>query len=284
MADRTVRLGVPVVFFVVVFAPLVEYVDSDNTGWSKGFPAFAVHIWRKPAPGPTWFLAVLLLLSGVYAVVRTLLPRRAPAAAPMRACQLALAALFIVVASYPIRIAVPFGEEYQHLALGQAASWVTGFTLGVVGAEHGWFEQVSSAAAHRLFLVAWSAAGAVVLLFGATAAFRGGDVDVLFGGGSWESLILLLVEAPLVIAMSLWLLDAFRRHITRQGGLMRELSRAAFAAFIVHQVIAVGSVLATHHVRWPAEIEYPVAAALAVIGSFAVRALVVRLPGVSRIV
>jgi glucan biosynthesis protein C len=78
MADRTVRLGVPVVFFVVVFASLVEYVDSDNTGWSKGFPAFAVHIWRNPAPGPTWFLAVLLLLSGVYAVVRTLHPRRAP--------------------------------------------------------------------------------------------------------------------------------------------------------------------------------------------------------------
>jgi hypothetical protein len=93
-----------------------------------------------------------------------------------------------------------------------------------------------------------------------------------------------LVEGPLVVAMSLWLYDAFRRHVTRQGRLMRQLSRAAFAAFIVHQIVAVGAVLSTRLVPWPAEIEHPVAAALAVIGSFAVGALVVRVPGVSRIV
>ena len=65
---------------------------------------------------------------------------------------------------------------------------------------------------------------------------------------------------------------------------MRQLSRAAFAAFIVHQVVAVGAVLSTRLVAWPPEIEYPLAAILAVIGSFAVGALVIRIPGVSRIV
>lgn len=58
LIDRTVRLGVPVVFFVLVFAPMVEYADSDNKGWNKGFLAFIPYIWKHPAPGPTWFLAV----------------------------------------------------------------------------------------------------------------------------------------------------------------------------------------------------------------------------------
>lgn len=179
---------------------------------------------------------------------------------------------------------MPFGKEYQHLALGQAGAWVTGFVLGVLGAERGWFEHMTTAMARRMFRIAWSGVALIVILVAVTAAMHGGDIDPLTGGGSWLSLLEVLVEGPLVVAMSLWIYDTFRRHVTGQRRLMRELSRAAFAAFIVHQVVAVGAVLSTHLVPWPPEIEYPIAAALAVIGSFAVGALIVRIPGVARIV
>ncbi|HEX5188673.1 MAG TPA: acyltransferase [Streptosporangiaceae bacterium] len=284
LIDRTVRLGVPVVFFVLVFAPIVEYVDSDNKGWNKGFLAFIPYIWKHPAPGPTWFLGVLLLLSAIYAVVRTVHPRPTLSPTPMRARHLVIAAATIAITSYFIRIAVPFGEEYQHLALGQAGAWVTGFVLGALGAERGWFEHMTPATARRMFRIAWSGAALLVFLVAMTAAVHGGDLDPLFGGGSWLSLLEVLVEGPLVVAMSLWIYDTFRRHVTGQRRLMRQLSRAAFAAFIVHQVIAVGAVLSTRLVPWPPEIEYPIAAALAVIGSFAVGALIIRIPGVARIV
>jgi len=46
----------------------------------------------------------------------------------------------------------------------------------------------------------------------------------------------------------------------------------------------VGLVLATHHVQWPPEIEYAAVGVLGVIGSFAFGSLMVRLPGVSRVV
>lgn len=67
------------------------------------------------------------------------------------------------------------------------------------------------------------------------------------------------------------------------GRLARELSRAAFAAFVVHQVVLVCLVLASRQVPWPPEVEYLLLAVLGVIGSFGLGALVVRLPGVSRI-
>lgn len=51
----------------------------------------------------------------------------------------------------------------------------------------------------------------------------------------------------------------------------------AFVAFVVHQVVLVGIVLATRHVRWAPEIELPIAAAIAVFGSFGIGALLVRL-------
>jgi glucans biosynthesis protein C len=155
---------------VFVFAPIVEYVDSDNEGWSKGFLAFVPYIWRHPAPGPTWFLAVLLLLTALYAVGRTAYPRRTSSPAPMRARHLVMAAAAITITSYFIRIAVPFGEEHQHLALGQAGAWVTGFVLGVIGSECGWFEYIPLTTVRRLFRIAWSA----VALGGRCFSPRGG--------------------------------------------------------------------------------------------------------------
>jgi putative copper export protein len=101
LTDRTLRLGVPLVFYLLVLAPLVEYVDSDFADWDQGFPPFVTYIWRHPAPGPMWFLEVLLLFSVVYAVVRTVLPRRTTAPSPMRARYLLAAGLFVAVLSTP---------------------------------------------------------------------------------------------------------------------------------------------------------------------------------------
>ena len=285
LTDRTLRLGVPLVFYLLVLAPLVEYVDSDFAGWNQGFPAFVTYTWRHPAPGPMWFLEVLLLFSVVYAVVRTVLPRRTTAPTPMRARYLLAAGLFVAVTSYAIRVVAPLGEEViEDIYLGQAPAWITGFTIGIVGAERGWFDRISPATSRRLFQIAWSAVAGVVIVVAVTVGAMGAYVDEFFGGGTWQSLVLAVLEGALVVAMPLWLFDVFRRRVNHQGRLMRTMSRAAFAAFVVHQVVAIGAVLATRYVSWPPEVEFPAAAALAVIGSFGIGALLVRLPGVSRFV
>ena len=289
LIDRTVRLGVPLIIVLLALAPLVEYADSDAAGWDKGFPAFAVHTWRTWAPGHAWFLEVLLIFSVGYVVVRALVPKAA-APAPLRARYLVAAGVFIAVTSYAIRIAVPLGEEIPHLFLahdlfvGQAPAWATGFTLGVVGARREWFDHMSRTMSHRLFLVAWTATAGVVAVVAVDVGALGTDIDAFFGGGTWQSLALAILEGALVVSMSLWVFDAFRRHVHSQGRLLRTMSRAAFAAYIIHQVVAVGAVLATRQLAWPPELEYLTAATLAVAASFGIGALLVHTPGIARIV
>jgi fucose 4-O-acetylase-like acetyltransferase len=286
VVDRTVRFGVPLVFYMLVLGPIVEFADAqDNAGWNKGFWAFVKHSWRHPAPGPLWFLEVLLVFSVVYAVVRTIFSRRTTTPEPLNARYLLTAGIAAATAFYAVRLVVTFEEEVgQDLFLGQAPAWVTAFTLGVVGGERGWFERISPAMSRRLFQVAWSAAACVVVVVSVNVGAMGADIEEFWGDGTWQSAVLAVLQAALVVAMSIWLLDVFRRRLDHQGSLMVAVSRAAFAAFIVHQVVLVGTVLATRHVDWPPEVEFPVAAALAVIGSFGIGALLVRLPRVSRFV
>jgi len=142
LVDRAVRLGVPMLFFMIVLSPVVEYVDPGNAGWDRGFPRFAVHVWVHLLPGPTWFLGVLLAFSALYALARRAVPARSRAATPVRARDLVAAAAAVAVASYLVRLSVPIGAERWHLGVAQAPGWTVGFLLGVVGGERNWFDRI----------------------------------------------------------------------------------------------------------------------------------------------
>lgn len=280
--DRLVRLGVPMLFFVMFLSPIVEYVDTDNAGWDRGFGAFAVDIWWPPAPGPTWFLGVLLVFSIGYAVVRTLRPHQVEQTTAPHLSRLAIFVGLLALTSYLVRLTVPIGVEVWRLALGQAPGWLAGFGLGVVGAERGWFKPIDPRLARLMRWSAWAATAFLVVFIG-TAMATGGDIDDFSGGGTWQSLVVAAAEGVLIVAMSLWIIDLFRRRFDRQAGLAKEMSRSAYAAFILHQVVLVGLVLGTHFTGWPPEIEFATVATLGVAFSFGLASIFVRLPGVARV-
>jgi hypothetical protein len=76
VGDRLVRLGIPVLFYVLMIAPVMEYVKARDEGADQGFLSFAWDQLADPAPGPTWFLEALLVFSVAYALARALWPVR----------------------------------------------------------------------------------------------------------------------------------------------------------------------------------------------------------------
>lgn len=291
VADRAVRLGVPVLVFVLLLAPVIEYVDPENAAWRGRFWTLAVDVvwWSWPTPpawGPTWFLAVLLLFSLLYAGLRRVRPVRATGRSHLRPRHLAGLAAAVALTTFLVRTEIPLGDEVGRLALGQAPAWVAGFSLGVVGAERGWFdplEPLDPAIARWARRVGWVALGAAAATL-ASAGMTGTDLDLYAGGGTWQSLLLAAVEGALVVTMPLWLTDLFRRRFDHQGARARGWSRAAFAAFVLHQLVLVGLVMASHAVTWPPELEFLTVATLGVVASFALGSLALRVPGVARVV
>jgi hypothetical protein len=110
------------------------------------------------------------------------------------------------------------------------------------------------------------------------------DLERFGGDGTVESLVAAMAEGVLVVAAPIWLIDLFRRRFDHQGPLAKKLSRAAFAAFVVHQLVLVGLVLITHSTPWPPEVEYLLVSLLGVAGSFFLGSLAIRIPAVARIV
>jgi hypothetical protein len=179
--ERLLRLGVPLLVFLLVMAPVVEFADvADNEGWDRGFfPAFVVHTWLNPAPGPTWFLEVLLLFSLAYAALRAVRPRPLSGPEPPAIGVLVLVGVGVGIASFVVRLGLPFTEEIAEvrgmndLYLGQAPAWLGGFVLGVAGAERGWFDRIPPSLSRWLFRIAWAAVAAVAVAVAVTAGVLG---------------------------------------------------------------------------------------------------------------
>jgi surface polysaccharide O-acyltransferase-like enzyme len=282
--DRTVRLLVPILFFVLLLTPPIEFVDTANAGWSRGFWAFVPHAWWPfpPSPGPTWFLGVLLIFSLSYAVIRTIRPGHAADGSPLRTRHLVAAVGSVAVASYLLRLVVPMGEEFWHVTIAQAPAWTVGFVLGLMAGERGGLQPMTPAVTRALRWVGGTAVAATAGLVAIVAS--GVGVDVLFGNGTWQSLVFAVLEGVVMVTISLWLLDLFRRRVDHQGRLARRLSRAAYAAFLVHQLVLVAVVLASRHLPGPPELTFITVWVIGVALSFGVGALLVRVPGVARVV
>lgn len=129
--------------------------------------------------------------------------------------------------------------------------------------------------------LAWRRASCVV--FVAVVASTS-ELDVLFGGGTWQSLVLAVLGGTIVVTVSLWLVDVFQRRVDHQGRIAATMSRAAFAAFLVHQGVLVALVLGSRQAEWPPEVKYLAVASLGVALSFAAGSVLVRVPGLSRLV
>jgi fucose 4-O-acetylase-like acetyltransferase len=282
VTDRALRLLVPMVAFILLLSPPIEYVDPDNSGWTGGFWEFVPHIWWPPVPGPTWFLGVLFGFSLLYAVLRTV-RKGVESDRPPRLMQLLSGAAVVAVFSFLIMIEAPLGEEVWHIALAQLPGWVAGFTIGVLAAEQAWVP-LDRELARRIRNAAWlGIAAGVVLMVSAEVAGMG--MEPFLGGGTWQSAVLASVQALLVMTVPLWLVDLFWRRFDQEPGrLGRALGRSAFAAFLVHQAVLVALVLGVRQLHWPPEAAYLTVSTLGVAISFALGWLLTRLPGVSRIV
>jgi fucose 4-O-acetylase-like acetyltransferase len=282
LTDRALRLLVPMVAFIVLLSPWIEFVDPDNSGWSQGFWAFVPHVLWPPAPGPTWFLGVLFVLSVGYAGVRAVWPRRRSDPRPLRLWHLLALAALVAIASWTIRLGVPMGEERWHLAVAQSPGWLAGFVIGILAAQRSWLP-LEPGLARRVRHVAWAAIVLSVVAI-AVSGPLGYAMELYLGGVTWQSGLLAAIEGVIITTASLWVVDLFQRRFDRQGPLARQLARSAFAAFLVHQGVLVGLVLGSREVGAAPEVSYVAVASTGIAISFLVGWLLTKVPGVRRIV
>jgi len=243
LVDRAIRLGIPLLLFGFFLDALTNSIaDPQSNG--NFFSTFASRLSEfRYAPGPLWFVQVLLMLSVGYAGWRWLRPARRPEDdAPLPSHRaLLLAALGTGAAAFVMRLIVPVGQEYGHMQLGYFPSYLVLFVVGCIAVRHRWLERIDVAYARfwwRVTVISLPILPAIALGY---RALTGTGLQVV-GGFSGGSLLYAMWEPFVAWGTILALVWYFRTRVTPDR--FRQLARRAYAIYCFHPPIVVGFSLA----------------------------------------
>ncbi|GAA3093283.1 acyltransferase family protein [Streptosporangium carneum] len=280
LRDRLVRLGVPLLAFLVLLRPLVNFGAYPSVAAAVGvadlpYWLFYVVTWD---PGPMWFVEVLLVFTGVYALWRRFagpVPHTtAPAAPPPPGAGRVVAfVLGLAVVTFLWRLAVPIGAYWPVVGLPSPAylpQYASLFAVGVLAGRGRWLEALSPRAG-RLGL---ASAGVVTLVLLPLAGVASGALRTLVVA-TWES--------AFAVAVAVGLLWLFRARFDRQERRGRFLAEHAYTVYVVHPLVLVGLGYAFRPLEAPAVVKFALVAALALPLCWGLAYAVRSLPGARRV-
>ena len=285
--DRLVRLGIPLVVYDLLLDPLTIYL-------ARGRPGSYLLQLRTIGPEVAWFIVALLLFTLLYAAWRSL-SRKRSAAVPRQASLPSTRAIlgFIValgLGSFVVRLWWPLlfsgwptwwlqllglqgGLLPQHLSL---------FVLGCIAYRRNWFTQITPRMGRDWALVALLAIlGAVPFI---TVGMATGTLEDFMGGFYWQSLVMAIWEAFLVVGVCLGALALFRQRWNRPGRLAKGLAASSYTVYLIHPLVLVSVASAFSPVALYPLLKFVIAVLLVLPLSFLVGFALRKLPLANRIV
>ncbi|MEV8635364.1 acyltransferase family protein [Streptosporangium sp. NPDC051023] len=283
LKDRLVRLGVPLLAFLLLLRPLVNFGFYSSVEEQVGvtdlpYWLFYLLSWD---PGPMWFVEVLLVFTALYVVLRRFTtpatgqatPVARPAPAPPGVRQIAAFALGLTVVTFLWRLAVPVGAYWQFVGLPSPAylpQYASLFAVGVLAYRGQWLDALSPKARRPSFVI--SGVATAVLL--PVTTITDGALRTLVSA-AWESVF--------AVTVVIGLLSLFRGRFDRQGRRGRFLSEHAYTVYVVHPLVLVGLGYAFRPLDAPAIVKFAVVAVFALPLCWGLAYAVRSLPGARKV-
>ncbi len=293
LKDRFIRLGIPVALYSWIVRPVLAYLDPIRFPVSRPpFWSYVTGTYFRQQPvlgaGPLWFIEALLIFSVLYVLWRSLIWGRA--GKPVADSRLpddrwiALFAIVLGVPAFLLRIWLPLGWNFVPLNLQFPffVQYIALFIVGLIAYRRNWLLNLPERTGRFWLRVALVS----VLLFWPLALGGGAlqhGLDPFRGGLHWQALAYALWESLLGVSMCIGLVYVFRRYRGQQGRLAHFLSRNAYTAFLIHEVVIVAIAYAVRNVAIYPLVKWALVALVAVPLCFALSAPLRRLPYTDRI-
>jgi fucose 4-O-acetylase-like acetyltransferase len=276
LGERLLRLGVPLLIWLLVLRPLVtvgDYIGEREAAIRQGTElTYWQYYVLSFSPGPMWFVEVLLVFSALYVLWRRLTGQGRHAAGSTPAAGRAPGAVAIIgftvglaLATYLWRVVVPMDLHVFGMPTpAYLPQYAALFTVGLVASRRGWPAGLSRTAGRAV------AAVAIVLVLLSSG-------DAILGHGTLASLVMASCEQALAVGLTIGLLVLFRERLDHQGRRGRFLSVHAYAVYLIHPLVLVALGYTLGGLQAPAVAKFALLAVLAVplcwVAAFLVRAL-----------
>ncbi len=286
LKDRLLRLGMPLLVFIAVFDPIMNYAVALSKGFAFSFSSFLGYYWgnyTKLGSGPLWFLEALLIFCIGYLLWCRFAKYRSPQIGFPSNLKIILFALGLGLLTFVVRIWYPVGSfDVLNFQLGFFPQYIALFTLGIVAFRNDWFMQIPKKTGKIWLGIAIGMLFAlpVIMLVGIPSNY---DLSVFMGGLYWQAAAYALWEQVIGIAIIISLLVLFRERRNNQGSLRKTLAANAYGAYVLFAPVIVLLALSLSSFKFDPMLKLILVAPIAVALCFGLSYLIRMLPFVKRI-
>ena len=285
--DRLMRLGIPLLVWVLVINPIILLIILWGTGTLPMPPASLLNPFTGAGLGPMWFVFFLLVATFAYLIwtgfYRTDKPGNVkPHPFPGFASIFALGILLGIVTAV-VRIFLPIGSMWLFgFQLPFFPQYITAFIIGIYAAQNNWLDDIparagKACAVAALFLVA------VQPLFTYLILNSPPGLSQVMGGHNWQAVFYAFWEQMAGVMIITGLLWVFSRWFNTQGSVTRAMAGDSYTVYIIHPIILILLAIALAGFALPSLAKFTLVLPLAICLSFLLAHLIRALPGVKRV-
>ncbi|NYT21868.1 MAG: acyltransferase family protein [Methanomicrobiales archaeon] len=289
--DRLVRLGVPLVIWVLIISPIFGYlVARAIEGFPGSFPDWYFTVqpnFHYLGLGPLWFVFSLLVFTLVYVAWNAIRrkPREGSGSQPFPALSaILLFGVLLAAVSFTVRILFPIGYEWELFAVQVPyyPQYIALFIVGLIAAGNDWFVRVPPSTGRTCALLALILALLQPLLL-LTVDLPAGDLAPLLGGLHWQACAYALWEQVTGILIIVGLVWGFRKWFNHQGPVTSAAAADTYTVYIIHPLVLVPLSLGLLAVALPPFPKFLLVSVLAIPLCFIIAHLVRSIPGAQRV-
>jgi hypothetical protein len=285
VVDRLKRLGIPLLIYSFGLATIMNFLvyryggNNDVTFWQflRGYDGWI-------SPGVMWFVEALLLFTLMYVAIRQVSTLRFSLKCPGTGTIL-LGALALGLISFLVRIVFPIGWVWEPFGfqLAHFPQYVALFGVGILAQQNNWFDQLSRAQGRFFSRLALTLAFLVFpLMLMAAVAFKL-TPDSMSDGWSVQSLIYSIWEQLTGISIIVALICIGKQRWNYTSTRLDKGSRYAFGVYVFHPLVVISLTLLLSSLPLAPLVKLIIAIPMALVGSFVLAALIVRIPGAKQI-
>jgi len=287
LKDRLKRLGIPLIFYSFLLSPFLKYLavrygDHEQITYFQFLSRFKDWVDF----GVLWFVAALLIFTLSFVWLKSIKGFKLPAVGLPGFWRLLLSFTLLGAVTYLIRFIFPVGWILKPLGfqLGHFPQYITLFSCGLLARKNNWLEQLDNKTAKRF---GWLALVMIAVVFPLIFFIKnslGDPLNYFMGGWHFEAVSYGFWEQITGLSLIVWLVGWAKAKWNRPSPFLTKLSRDSFAVYIFHPLFLIGIALLLS--VWSADpaVKLFVTGPCAVISSFLLAAVLVKIPGINRII
>ncbi|QHT67357.1 acyltransferase [Rhodocytophaga rosea] len=286
---RLIRLMIPLLFVMIIFAPSILYfIEIHNSTTQLSWVSYLLQQNAKPYTSHVWFILVLIIFELVYIgywkvikphfSISTWLSNKLPTHVTILTSIVLCSGLTLLVRQF-----FPLGQNFIGIEFSNITPYIFMYAIGLVVYRKGWLDDLS-----RKLSITWFPISLIAATYFSVIIYLLSNypsiVNKFVVGISWESVFLSFAQVLVCFGFSGFFLHLFKKKLNFTNFVSSMMRENRYGVYIFHSAVVVGVTMMLESLTVNTPIKYILACILSIVFSYILVGLLRKIPVVRRVI